>query len=49
MLAPTPTVVLVLVEVEAEGASVVAAKIQDVSVAAIRPLEDIDVEDLIIG
>ena len=40
--------VLLEVEIEAEGAGVVAAEAQDVSVATIQSLEDIDMEDLIV-
>ena len=41
-------VVLVLVEVEVEGTSTVVAEVRNVSVAAVRPLEDISMEDLIV-
>ena len=42
-------VALKLVEVEVEGASTVTAEAQDVSIAVAQPLEDIGVEDLVIG
>ena len=47
--APPPVVALKLVEVEVEGASTVTAEAQDVSIAVAQPLEDIGVEDLVIG
>ena len=42
-------VVLVSAEIEAEGIGAVAAEMRNISATAVRLLEDISMEDLVIG